>query len=210
MESSRRRATTTGRRARTRHLPAGSPDGSRGRKPLAQRGTKSYAIDRELLKRFPCAEIPNGEQVKLANEFGVSRELVRRRVAKLRMARVPKRRVRRLCARCGERPAYGRSAFCVGCLWIELPCEFCGAPVRRLASRLASRYGKSQMTPKGEQATYRGRVFCSLRCFGRWSVRNLGPKRKVRPDWRADPAFAVPARLVLTIAEAKRSESSSV
>ena len=68
----------------------------RGRSPaartvpsLAKPGSRSYAIDMALLARFPSAEIPFGEQTKLAAEFGVTRQLVQQRAALLGMVRMP-------------------------------------------------------------------------------------------------------------------------
>ncbi len=145
-------------------------------KPKAKPGTASYAVDVALIERFPCGKIPVGEQTKIAAEFGVTRQLVQKRAARLGMARLPP--TRHFCAGCGQRPPLGRRDFCRDCLWVELPCAYCGRPVRRLASQLASQYGRSNPTPRGKTATSRGRVFCSRRCQGKWLGERFGGGRR--------------------------------
>ena len=132
--------------------------------------TKSEQIREILLRRYPCAEIPYGALAEIAREVGSTTELVRQQALKLGMATsVPVSKEVRLCAGgCGT-PVGPVKDFCNSCTWIDLPCEECGALVRRQASALANAVeGSRRRHERTGNPLATGRAFCNRECFGRW------------------------------------------
>lgn len=138
-------------------------------------GERTIAIRDELLRRFPCQEVPPNTWTELAAKYGVTRERVRQIAVRYGM---------KINRALGAKPIYvcpcgaqvsREGILCRECRWVTLPCGACGGPVRRLARSLAYP-SRTETRVRGVAGTaaYSGRVFCNRQCFGRWVGINAG------------------------------------
>lgn len=142
-------------------------------------GSKSALIQSALRERYPNGVAETGSWTQLANEFGATRELVRRVAASLGIKRRKKVRMVRVCSSCGKcvTGQSGRpSMFCVDCVKIPLACDECGEIRREYAHEVLRRFNdeyNSKRVARG-QRVYSGHYFCSRACFGKRAGREHG------------------------------------
>lgn len=116
-------------------------------------------ITAALHERYPCQEIPYGQQALMAQEFGVSREYIRQIVKAEGMIKAPAKKFTtptRLCE-CGQPAPRRSSEYCDDCRYITMPCAQCGRDftVARVKIQQAFRHVKRQG----------GVRFCSKKCW---------------------------------------------
>jgi len=137
--------------------------------------SKKAEILAELGRRYPCQAIPTGGLKDVGQKFGVTREYVRQIARQANYGRIFKSGT--VCPMCGGTKMRA-SQWCQACYsaskYVELPCNYCGAPVRRLASQLVAGINqKPQRTPTG-LAVRSGNVYCNRTCLGHWLAENHG------------------------------------
>lgn len=125
--------------------------------------TKSDRVRALLAERYACGEIPTGELTVVANEVGVTRELVRQLARKGGYTRLYKQPTPRLCE-CGGTLQKGRK-WCENCLLIPVACDVCGKVVRRPRAAILRSVSDHR---------YKGRQFCSKTCVGVFAGSNYG------------------------------------
>ncbi len=113
---------------------------------------KAAILDR--LKQFPCAEVPFGSYVALAQEFEVSPQYVRKVAVEAGWSASTSRPRTVFLCQCGSEVG-SAGATCRECRWVEVACEQCARPVRRRVEELVNRRRSGR---------YSGRVFCDRAC----------------------------------------------
>lgn len=122
--------------------------------------------------------VPHGADSRLAEEYGVSRELVRqaRSATGFPIKSQPAISEPKYVCACGiERSSL---TLCTSCKHITLPCNYCGESVTRLASRFVSQIKRGR---------YFGFVYCNRKCFGAWLGTNFGFKKGNK--WNSTPSM---------------------
>lgn len=114
------------------------------------------AILERLKKQFPCAEVPFGLYVSLAQELGVSPQYVRKVAVDAGWkASADRSKVPIYLCQCGRKVG-SAGVTCRDCRWVEVACEQRGQSVRRRVEELVKRR---------RSGLYSGRIFCNRTCF---------------------------------------------
>jgi len=137
--------------------------------------SKKAEILAELARRYPCQAIPYGGLKEVGQKFGVTRERVRQIARQANYGRISKGGT--VCPTCGG-TKMRESQLCQACYfaskYVELPCNYCRAPVRRLATRIVTLINQGPLTTPTGPALYTGNVYCNRQCFGHWAAENHG------------------------------------
>jgi len=132
-------------------------------------GRTAMAI-KALRNEKPCISA-----AEIARRVGVSRERVRQLLRRLGLTTDMRIRPKRRCLSCGNPIPRDHRAFCsracqVNYYQITLYCNFCGKEFKRKVKDIL-------LYPVKLQYGYKGRVFCSRSCLGRWFGKNYGRGR---------------------------------
>lgn len=161
---------------RTTKPLARKPDPKRSTPPRPKNAPSSQWVEVEarLEERFAAGVLPHGAMAQIAREVGCSREYVRQCANAIGFTERISRVQVQLCEICNQPLSrQNRSGIHQHCRSVELPCAWCGAPVRRLRSKQASQ-ARNRPTIDGVVVPFTGRVFCNYTCVGAYAGTHYG------------------------------------